>query len=394
MGLLVYVEEFAVLGAGVMGTGIAGQAVLHAIPTRLSDLSDQALKRASESIHTQLTRQLRRGTIDHKRFDAARNSLCTQNSQQGFEQVDLLVEAVVEDEQVKLNTLVQAESALPEGAVLATNTSTLSIDRLSTGLKRPEQFCGLHFFNPVAQMKLVEVVRGRHTSQTCIDICVDFALRLGKQPIVVKDCPGFLVNRILFPYFHGFDLLVKQGISFAHIDQVMENFGWPMGPAYLADVIGMDVMVGADQVLERGYPERMRHPSPSVFSSLLEAGLVGQKSGAGFYHYAEDDAGARMRVINPEAVQLYPGVADVSDSEIIDRMMLPMITEALRCLDERVVQSSSELNIAALLGLGFPSEQNGLVGYIERLGRAGVANKLALYGHLGGLYQYDMKAWV
>jgi len=290
--------------------------------------------------------------------------------------------------------LTQAESQLPLTAILATNTSTISIDQLAESLQRPQNFCGLHFFNPVAQMQLVEVVRGSRTRTEVVDACIDFAHDLGKQPVVVKDCPGFLVNRILFPYFHGFDLLVKQGVSFARIDQVMQAFGWPMGPAYLADVIGMDVMVGADRVLEQGYPERMSYASDSVFSELQSRGLLGQKQGAGFYLYRQSESGERIREINHEIAALYPETTELADSEIIDRMMLPMVTESLRCLDEGVVATATELSLAATLGLGYPAANGGLAGYIGQMGVEALSAKLERYAQLGGLYQYTGAAWV
>ena len=384
------VNQFVVLGAGVMGSGIAFQATLCGIPTRLVDLSDQALSRAEQKIAGLLSRQLERQRIDKQTQQRAQACLMTQSDQAGFEQVDLLVEAVVEDEQIKLESLQQAEQALPATATLTTNTSTISIDRLAQRLARPQQFCGLHFFNPVPQMQLVEVVQGEATSETTLSTCIEFARSLGKQPVIVQDCPGFLVNRILFPYFHGFDLLVKEGVEIERIDSVMENFGWPMGPAYLADVIGMDVMVGADRVLELGYPDRMAYNETSVFKKLLESGHLGQKTGAGFYRYSKDVEGQNLREPNFEMLSCWDAAKrHISDEDIFWRMMLPMLTESLRALDETVVRGPDELQLAAELGLGFPQQQaGGLWGYIESIGSERLQQLLAGYSDLGGLYQY------
>jgi 3-hydroxyacyl-CoA dehydrogenase/enoyl-CoA hydratase/3-hydroxybutyryl-CoA epimerase/enoyl-CoA isomerase len=233
------------------------------------------------------------------------------------------------------------------------------------------------------------VVQGRQTSADTLATCVEFARQLNKHPVVVKDCPGFLVNRILFPYFHGFDLLVKQGVSIDRIDRVMEEFGWSMGPGYLADVIGMDVMVGADAVLQRGYPERMGYNEPSVFEQLLEQGMLGQKSGAGFYRHSLTSSGERLRVINREAVNHYLCAdREVSDDDIHWRMMLPMLTEALRTLNEEVVSGPEDLTLAAKLGLGFPDHQGGLWGYIEALDTVELQRLLSRYKPLGELYNY------
>ncbi|NVK00353.1 MAG: fatty acid oxidation complex subunit alpha FadB, partial [Oceanospirillaceae bacterium] len=207
------VREFAVLGAGVMGSGIALEAAQQNIPTQLIDLSEEALARASSNIERQLQRQLKRCAISDSDYQQTHSALRIQSAQ-SFDKIDLLVEAVVEDAQIKLSALQGAEQQLPADAILTTNTSTISIDLLAHALQRPKQFCGLHFFNPVAQMRLVEVVKGEATSTETLQSCVAFAKTLDKQPVVVKDCPGFLVNRILFPYFHGFDQLLKEGVSF------------------------------------------------------------------------------------------------------------------------------------------------------------------------------------
>lgn len=385
------VKQFAVLGAGVMGSGIAYQAVVAGIPTRLCDLSQSALTRGLESVRTLLERQYSRQRIDAHTMMQAQSCLMPQCDQQGFTELDLLVEAVVESSQIKIRALQSAESACSDSAILATNTSTISIDLLAQHLKRAQQFCGLHFFNPVAQMQLVEVVQGSATSQATLDSAVAFARQLNKQPIVVQDCPGFLVNRILFPYFHGFDLLLKEGVSFERVDEVMQAFGWPMGPAYLADVIGMDVMVGADRVLEVGYPDRMSYSSSSIFEKLFEAQMLGQKTGSGFYRYTADEAGQRQREPNPAVRGWLPSrdsVNRISDEEIHWRMMLPMLNEALRALDEGVVASTEDLSLAARLGLGFPDIEGGLWGYIESIGWGPLQQMREHYAHLGGLYTH------
>lgn len=386
------VREFAVLGAGVMGSGIALEAVRQNIPTQLIDLSEEALARASSSVERQLQRQLNRGVISDTECQQIQAALRMHSTAQGFDRVDLLVEAVVEDPQIKLSALQRAEQQLPPDAILTTNTSTISIDQLALSLQRPAQFCGLHFFNPVAQMRLVEVVKGEATSAKTLQSCVEFAKTLNKLPVVVRDCPGFLVNRILFPYFHGFDQLFKEGVSFERVDAVMQAFGWPMGPAYLADVIGMDVMVGADRVLEAGYPDRMSYTTNSIFSKLLEAKMLGQKTGNGFYLYTLDEAGQRQREPNPavwELLQRSDSVNTISDEEIHWRMMLPMLNEALRALHEGVVASTEDLSLAARLGLGFPNIEGGLWGYIEAIGWDQLQQQMDHYAHLGSLYTYQ-----
>ena len=166
-----------------------------------------------------------------------------------MEHTDLVVEAVVENIKVKKSVLAELESKVKVGTVLTSNTSTISITELARDLKRPQDFCGMHFFNPVHKMPLVEVIRGAKTSDDTIARTVQYALQMGKTPIVVNDCAGFLVNRILFPYFFGFNKLIEDGVDFKRIDQVMEKFGWPMGPAYLLDVVGIDTCVHAAKIM-------------------------------------------------------------------------------------------------------------------------------------------------
>lgn len=391
--------KVAVAGAGVMGSGIVYQCARTDIDVILRDLSSEACDRGFTQIKGLFDRQLNSARIDQDTYDRQCARIHLQSGWDGFEQVDIVIEAIVEDPELKSKALQEIESQLNENALLTSNTSTISINALANSLKRPELFCGLHFFNPVAQMKLVEVVRGERTSDECIDRCVAFAQELGKTPVVVGDCPGFLVNRLLFPYFHGFHLLLQEGVSFERIDKLMTDFGWPMGPAYLADVIGMDVMVGADRVLAKGYPDRMCYDGSSIFERLLEAGLLGQKQGAGFYCYFKDDQGNRVRepnhqmthLIHSSGASLLRDISKtsnlISDSEICQRMMLPMCTEALRCLQEAVVARPEDIDLAVNLGLGFPKSRGGLMHYIDSLTQKGLRESIERFKHLGGLYR-------
>jgi 3-hydroxyacyl-CoA dehydrogenase/enoyl-CoA hydratase/3-hydroxybutyryl-CoA epimerase/enoyl-CoA isomerase len=194
-----------------------------------------------------------------------------------FKEVDIVIEAVTENPKVKEIVLADVESKVRDNTILASNTSTISITRLAKALKRPENFVGMHFFNPVHMMPLVEVIRGEHTSEEAIATTVVLAQKMGKTPIVVNDCPGFLVNRVLFPYFGAFDLLLKDGADFQQIDKVMEKFGWPMGPAYLMDVVGIDTGVHGAEVMAEGFPDRMKPDFKGSIETLYEAKRLGQK---------------------------------------------------------------------------------------------------------------------
>ncbi|MGB2130976.1 MAG: 3-hydroxyacyl-CoA dehydrogenase family protein, partial [Marinobacterium sp.] len=271
------------------------------------------------------------------------------------------------------------------------NTSTISIGWLAGQLQRPERFCGMHFFNPVHRMPLVEVVRDKETAESTIARVMAYAMQLGKTPILVNDCPGFLVNRILFPYFNAFNRLLLDRVPFERIDAVMEAFGWPMGPAYLADVVGLDILVHADRVLQQGYGERMAHDGDLIAEKLLDAGSRGQKSGAGFYVYGQGERGPRSRQPSAQAQSLIDASAgeplSLSDEEILERMMIPLCLEAVRCLDEGVVDSPAEVDMGLILGLGFPRFRGGALRYIDSLGLDQFAARAEFHQSCGALYQ-------
>ena len=215
-------------------------------------------------------------------------------------------------------------------------------------------------------MPLVEVIRGRNTSDQTVAELMAFAAALGKRPVLVNDCPGFLVNRVLFPYLNAFDILAADGHDIANIDRVMQGFGWPMGPGVLSDVIGIDTCVHASDVMAQGFPDRMPVPEPSALRERLNCAQFGQKSGQGFYRYETD---ARERLMPAELAPEYRGGGStLSDSEIIECLMQPMVRELALCVDEGVVASAAEADTACLLGLGFPGWRCGPLYWGQQMG--------------------------
>jgi 3-hydroxyacyl-CoA dehydrogenase/enoyl-CoA hydratase/3-hydroxybutyryl-CoA epimerase/enoyl-CoA isomerase len=289
--------------------------------------------------------------------------------------------------------LAELEGQVRADTILASNTSTISITRLAEALQRPENFCGMHFFNPVHRMPLVEVIRGRRSSERAVATTVAYALAMGKTPIVVNDCPGFLVNRILFPYFAGFQRLVNDGVDFRRIDQVMERFGWPMGPAYLLDVVGIDTARHAETVMAAAYPDRMAYAGRTAIEAMFERQRFGQKNGKGFYAYVQDKKGVPKKEADPEAGALLQSLvardagAGITDQDIIDRMMLPMIIEASRCLEDRIVGSPVEVDIGLVYGLGFPAFRGGALRHADAAGLAAVCQAAERHRALGRLYE-------
>jgi 3-hydroxyacyl-CoA dehydrogenase / enoyl-CoA hydratase / 3-hydroxybutyryl-CoA epimerase / enoyl-CoA isomerase len=282
------------------------------------------------------------------------------------------------------------ENRVGKNTVLCSNTSTISIDLLAQELQRPENFCGMHFFNPVHQMPLVEVIRGSQTSDQTVARTLAYAGALGKKVVVVNNCPGFLVNRVLFPYFAGFSMLVRDGADFQAIDKVMEAWGWPMGPAYLLDVVGLDTGVHAQAVMAQGYPDRMNKTFKDAVDVLFENGRLGQKNGKGFYEYQDDKNGKPIKSTSPGAIELLtPHMAapkTFSDEEIVARMMIPMVLESARCLEENIVASPPEADLALIYGLGFPPFRGGVFSWIDEMGLAEFVRLADQYKNLGPLY--------
>lgn len=384
------VEKAAVLGAGIMGGGIAYQSASKGTPIVMKDINEKAIELGLGEANKLLAKQVERKKMDVAKMGKTLGSIRPSLSYGDFKDVNIVVEAVVENVKIKKQVLSEVEQQVSDDAILASNTSTISITELAKDLKRPENFCGMHFFNPVHRMPLVEVIRGEKSSDEAIARTVQYALQMGKTPIVVNDCAGFLVNRVLFPYFNGFNLLISDGVDYQQIDKVMEKFGWPMGPAYLMDVVGIDTGDHAAAIMAEAFPDRMKMQDKTIVELMHEKKRLGQKNGLGFYKYELDRKGKPKKVIDPEVEAIISQVVkkhkQVTDEEIIERMMLPMIFECARCLEEKIVQTPQEVDMGLLLGLGFPPFRAGALKYADDLGLQSVIEKAKKYEGLGALY--------
>jgi len=383
------VKRAAVLGAGIMGGGISYQSASRGVPVLMKDIAPRALEQGMGEAVKLLEKQVERGRLKSAQMAQTLASITPTLSYGDFQAVDFVVEAVVENEGVKKRVLAEVETSVPGTAILASNTSTISITRLATALKRPESFCGMHFFNPVPRMPLVEVIRGERSSEEAVATAVSYAQAIGKTPIVVNDCPGFLVNRVLFPYFAGFMRLVRDGVDYERIDGVMEKWGWPMGPALLLDVIGIDTAVHADKVMAAAFPERMAHEGKTPIEALVGADRQGQKNGRGFYAWKPEKKGPPSKESDPEAKALVYGPGkriELADEEIVGRTMLPMLLESSRCLEERIVATPVEVDTALLYGLGFPPFRGGIFRWADAVGAGTLLKGAEKHKGLGALY--------
>jgi 3-hydroxyacyl-CoA dehydrogenase/enoyl-CoA hydratase/3-hydroxybutyryl-CoA epimerase/enoyl-CoA isomerase len=386
------VKQAAVLGAGIMGGGIAYQSAVKGTPIIMKDIKDEQLHLGMSEANKLLSKMVeRRKLTPEKAGDVLSNIRATLNYGD-FGNVDIVVEAVVENPKIKKSVLAEVEGIVKPGTIIASNTSSISIDDLATAMKTPANFLGMHFFNPVHKMPLVEVIYGAKTSKEAIAAVVAYASNMGKTPIVVKNCPGFLVNRVLFPYFGGFMGVLRDGADFQKVDKVMENFGWPMGPAYLQDVVGMDTSHHVGDVLAEGYPDRMGKEFRTALDVMYEAKRYGQKNGVGFYKYENDPKGKPVKKADPQSYELLESVQpngqkDMADEEIVDRLMLPMIIETVRCLDEGIVETAQEADMGLILGIGFPPFRGGALKYADQVGMKTILEKAEKYKSLGKLYE-------
>jgi len=374
------VDKVLIIGAGTMGTGIACNAQEKNIQVYLLDENIEVLKRQKKF-------------VDEYCQKNAKNELKCLVKESVNEPIDatFVVENIIENESKKTMVFSQIEALFPRETIIASNTSALSITQMSLKLKRPENFCGIHFFNPVTKMPLVEVIKGKFTSEKTLCQAVTFANSLGKKIIVVNDCPGFLVNRLLFVYLQSFMHLLTESVAFDRIDKVMQEFGWPKGPAALLDTVGIDIVFRALSNVMTAYPDRLKHDFIKMYELLLDKQRLGCKTLKGFYAYKINDQGKKETSIDDEIKiilkQQIRNSIKISDQEIVHRMMLPMIIEASLCLEEKIVSTPAEVDIGVIYGLGFPAFRGGLLGYADNLGVNKIISLLNNYKCLGQYFE-------
>lgn len=380
-----------VVGAGIMGGGIAYQSVTRGCPVVMKDIAQNALDLGISEAEKLLNKAVSKGKLDQDKANQVLSMIKPTLEDQDLINTDFVVEAVVEHLPVKQSVLSDLDKQINKDAIIVSNTSSISINQLSQSLKQPERFCGMHFFNPVHVMPLVEVIRGEKTSDKTIAAVCNHALRLGKKPIVVNDCPGFLVNRVLFAQCFAMELLLRDGVSFQQIDQVMEQWGMPMGPAYLMDVVGLDTIVHCYSVMSKGIPERFVNDDTTPTETLLNSGRQGQKNGRGYYSYTAAKGGRPEKSVDPDSIDLLASMAGVSKEVdpqiIIDRLLLPLAIEMNHCIDEGIVDSAIEADMALIWGVGFPPFRGGICRWMDEQGLDVICEKADSYSAIGELYK-------
>jgi 3-hydroxyacyl-CoA dehydrogenase/enoyl-CoA hydratase/3-hydroxybutyryl-CoA epimerase len=359
------VARLAVLGAGVMGGGIAQLAADRGIPARMKDIDPKALAHGYAAAASIWKEAVKRRRLTEREMAVRMARLSGTLDYSGFARCEVTIEAVVEKVEVKRAVLAEWERAVPQTAIFASNTSTIPIAQIAVSATRPDRVAGMHFFNPVHRMPLVEVIRAEQSSDEAIATIFALAKKLGKTPIVVRDLPGFLVNRILAPYLSEAVRLVREGCRIEDIDGTMKDFGMPVGPLALLDDVGLDVAVKAGEVLQAAFPRRIKSGGDEA---LVAAGRLGRKSGGGFYEYAGGKRGqpspAAYAALHVQPASRPPSSRD----EIESRLLAPMVNEAAFCLEDGVVAGPGKLDLAMILGTGFPPFHGGLLRWADSVG--------------------------
>lgn len=376
------VERAGILGAGIMGAGIAAANVKRDVPTLMTDADAASLKRGVQGVIKEVAYNRQTKKPDAERAIQYAPLLQEASDLKGLAGCDLVIEAIVENLDAKRKVFAQLEPLLSEHAILASNTSTIPITKLAAELKRPEQFVGIHFFNPVRQMKLVEVIRGAKTSDETIATAVAYAKRLGKMPIVVGDGPGFLVNRLLFPYMNEALALLGEGIPVKQVEKAAVKFGMPMGPIELYDMVGIDTALYCGATVYEAYPSRVVL-SP-ILPALKKLGRLGQKSGKGFYSYENKKGKAEPDPEFAPILETYVrGNKTYTPDELQVRLFMPMLLEATRVLEEHKVRDVRDVDLGLIFGLGFPPFKGGLLFWADTLGAKKIIEMLKPWEHLG-----------
>jgi 3-hydroxyacyl-CoA dehydrogenase/enoyl-CoA hydratase/3-hydroxybutyryl-CoA epimerase/3-hydroxyacyl-CoA dehydrogenase/enoyl-CoA hydratase/3-hydroxybutyryl-CoA epimerase/enoyl-CoA isomerase len=379
------VKRVGVLGAGIMGAGIAGAHIRRGLPVMMLDVNQQALDKGLAGIGKVLQGRVEIGRMTPQDVMAALGKLSTTTLLSAMGDRDLVIEAVIENEEAKVRTYKDLQAHLPPDAIVASNTSTISITRMARALAHPERFAGMHFFNPVDRMQLVEVIRGEATSDTTVVTLVALAKQIGKTPIVVRDCPGFLVNRILFPYLNESLVLLEEGAEPRAIDKAAETFGMPMGPITLNDLVGLDTSLYAGRVVNTAYADRAKNTR--ILDELVKAGRLGQKSGAGFYSYAKGSRGSDDPALAALLDKCRTGRREIGQEEITDRLFLAMLVETSRTLEEGIVRDPGDVDMGLILGIGFPPFHGGILRWADTQGLANVIKRLQKYESLGARFR-------
>ena len=368
------IERVGVIGAGTMGGGIAWLFSRKGHPVRVKDVTWDALTKAFQAAAGIYKALVKKRKVKRNEANLAMHRITGTTDYSGLETADVIVEAIVENIEIKKKVFQELEEVVRSDTIICSNTSGLSITEMASSMKHPERFVGMHFFNPVNRMPLVEIIPGEKTSPETIATIVAVTRKLGKTPVVVTDCAGFLVNRVLIPCLNEAGWLLQEGVDQEKIDRCSREFGMPMGPFVLADEVGVDVASKVSGHLEESYGQRMA--MPKIFETMVGHKFFGKKTGAGFYLHngsKKPKPNSKVRGMLPKQKK---AEGEMSDEEIQDRLILIMVNEAAKCLEEEVSRDPAFIDMAMIMGTGFPPFRGGLLRYADNEGIDNVVNRL------------------
>jgi 3-hydroxyacyl-CoA dehydrogenase/enoyl-CoA hydratase/3-hydroxybutyryl-CoA epimerase len=375
------VKGLGILGAGTMGGGIAYVAADKGIQVRMKDLSPDALAKGLKHASDLWMKLVKRKSIDKYQFQQKIDAVSVTTDYSGFKNLDVVVEAIVEDMGIKQKVIGECAGQMRPDAIIATNTSSLSVTEMAKGHPRPEFFAGMHFFNPVNKMPLVEVIRGEKTSDETIATIFELTKKMGKMPVVVKDGPGFLVNRLLLPYMAEAAWLMQEGMSIEVVDKAyVKDFGMPMGPFELMDEVGLDVCIKVLKIFKKAFGERIE--MAPCMEALEKSGRLGRKNGKGFYTYQADGKRGDVDQTVYGALGLGAATNPLQPKECIERGVFAMVNEcSLALIEDHIVELPHEVDLGMIMGTGFPPFRGGLLKYADSIGSQYIADQLATYAN-------------
>jgi 3-hydroxyacyl-CoA dehydrogenase/enoyl-CoA hydratase/3-hydroxybutyryl-CoA epimerase len=365
------VNRGLVVGAGLMGAGIAQWLSSRGIRVLLKDVGPAPLGKGIQSISKIYGEAVKRHLFSETEARNAFDRVLPIYEEVPLREIDLVIEAAIEKLDLKQQIFADLESKVPADLVLASNTSALSIDAIAASLQHPERVVGIHFFNPVHRMQLVEIVRGTKTNAATLQTAIRFVKQIGKLPVLVKDSPGFLINRILLPYMAEAVRLFAEGYRTENVDRVMLEFGMPMGPLRLSDEVGLDVSEHVVKELEG----RVEHLGPlnNTLEKMIAKGWLGRKSGKGFYEYG---SGGDEKINSQLGEFQSAEQTTVNEGDLRDRLVLSMVNEAARILEEKVVEAPDDVDFGMIMGTGWAPFRGGPLRFADHLGISTVVSRL------------------
>ncbi|MGE3756275.1 MAG: 3-hydroxyacyl-CoA dehydrogenase NAD-binding domain-containing protein [Pseudobdellovibrionaceae bacterium] len=377
------VKAIGVLGAGTMGGGIAYVAADKGIEVRMKDINVEAIGRGLKAARDIWQKLVKKRAINQYEFQQKMDLVSGGTDFSGFGRLDVVVEAIVEDMEIKKKVIGETAHNCRPDCIIVTNTSSLSVNEMAAGHPKPELFAGMHFFNPVHKMPLIEVIRGEKTSDQTIATIFELSKKMGKMPVVVKDAPGFLVNRLLLPYMAEAAFILSEGMAIDVVDDAyVKEFGMPMGPFALMDEVGLDVCMKVLKIFKKAFGARIE--IASVMEKLEKSGRLGKKNGKGFYKYNEKGYRENVDPSIYADLGLSAPKNSLSTKECIERGVFAMINEvSLALIEEKLVETPHEVDLAMIMGTGFPPFRGGLLKYADSIGTEYIVDQLEIYAQGG-----------